>query len=154
MYKTTSIEVLQTLLKSQSGKNHLAFISAYFRALLTSLDILESRNARAKKQCDTVVSVHEASQAIPHLQSGFDAVIARNSGLKTLLPVLRTLYPDFPLLGISQETEYLGRLPPAARARLESAPLTSVDVERSCSRYKAILRSNRESFTPENLLRR
>ena len=107
-----------------------------------------------KKQWGAAVSVHEADQAMPHLQSRFDAVFARISGPKILLPVLRTLYSDLPLLGISQETEYLGRLPLEARVRLQSAPLASVDVEKSCSRYKAILRSNRESFTPENLLRR
>ena len=37
---------------------------------------------------------------------------------------------------------------------LKALHFTSVDVERSCSRYKAILLSNRGSFTSENLQRR
>ena len=70
-----------------------------------------------------------------------------------LLPVLKTLYPTLPLLGLQETPEYLESLPPAARACFEHAPLTSVDVERSFSQYKAILRANRESFTVEKLRR-
>jgi len=37
------------------------------------------------------------------------------------------------------------------KSKITYAPLTSVDVERSFSTYKHILRDNRVSFTPDNL---
>lgn len=153
IHDAASIDVLQTVLKSQQVKNDLAFITAHFRVLLNALDILEKRNARVKDHWEAVTSVHEAAQVMPHLKLKWDAVLSRNGGLKMLLPVLKTLYPTLPLLGLQETPEYLESLPPAARACFEHAPLTSVDVERSFSQYKAILRANRESFTVENLRR-
>ena len=96
-----AISVLQDVLKLPQLKTDLAFITAHFSVLLSTLDKLEKRDIKAEAQWEAVHSVHEAVQALPALQSKWKAVLARNTGLPKLVPVLKALHKNLPDLGIT-----------------------------------------------------
>ena len=94
------------------------------------------------------IDFSETVQFHPALKEKMEAVIKRNSSLSKLSAILRVTVPDSPLVpGDTDVSAFL----PAAIIAFAKAPLTTVEVERSFSMYKAVLRWNRRSFTAENL---
>ena len=78
------------------------------------------------------------------IKSKPDDVLNKNKGWMTICTIADILKgseisTDRPILTPNEITAF------------KNAPITSVDVERSFSRYKAILRPNRRRFTFENL---
>jgi len=73
----------------------------------------------------------------------FSYVIEKNSGFKTISAICSILNGETDSVGID--------FTPVQVSGLKYAPITSCDVERSFSRYKAVMRDNRQSFKPENI---
>lgn len=72
-------------------------------------------------------------------------VLQKNSGL-TEIKAIKSI-----LTGISSEASLDVELSPSDIVNMQYSQITSVEVERYFSRYKAILRQNRRSFEFENL---
>jgi CRISPR/Cas system CMR subunit Cmr6 (Cas7 group RAMP superfamily) len=72
-------------------------------------------------------------------------VLQKNSGIAKM-KVIKNI-----LTGTSTEASLDVELSPSDIVNVQYCPITSVEVERSFSRYKAILRQNRRSFEFENL---
>ena len=146
-----SVTALKQILSTAGLKIDIAYITAHCASLVNCLLVLEKQDARLLEQWSAFHSVHECTKDLPQLKDKWPAVISRNSGLSSLMPLMRVLYPGSPDLGISHDDSYMDSLTACEIAAFKFAPLTSVDVERSFSRYKTVLRQNREAFTKENL---
>ena len=77
------------------------------------------------------------------IKGKFERVLQRNPGLETILQIEKILRNDCqdsetPNLTVSEISSFM------------FAPLVSVDVERSFSRYKTLLTDRRHRLTPEN----
>lgn len=72
-----------------------------------------------------------------------EQVLSKNPGLKTIEAIAN--------IHNNSDTQTSLQFSVAELGALKFAPITSVDVERSFSRYKNILRPNRRRFTFDNL---
>ncbi len=75
-------------------------------------------------------------------------MFAKNRGFATLQAIAKVLNAE---VLSAEEKQLVSKYAPADFALFKYAPATSVDVERSFSRYKALLRDNRQSFTVEHI---
>ena len=146
-----SISVLNEIFQNPKLQTHLVFIKAHFTDIPVVLTKLQSRSLTAPAAwrlfSDVLHPFFEIQ--LPKLQQKVRDVLQRNSGLLQLIPILQLLDPTCSTLELS-----LGKAPDlsvSALAAFNFAPLTTVDVERSFSRYKGLLRSDRTNFTEENL---
>lgn len=146
-----SISVLNEIFQNPELQTHLVFIKAHFTDIPVVLTKLQSRSLTAPAAwrlfSDVLHPFFEIQ--LPKLQQKVRDVLQRNSGLLQLIPILQLLDPTCSTLELS-----LGKAPDlsvSALAAFNFAPLTTVDVERSFSRYKGLLRSDRTNFTEENL---
>ena len=146
-----AIAQAKELLMDPALKNELVFIKANFEGIVEAIVRLEDSKDRAVDQWTTFCSIVETVSRHDFLEQKVLAVMNRNTGLSLIHPALAVLSPGLPCFAIKKDTSYFDQLPPDAAASLRFAPLTSVDVERSFSRYKSVLRSNRQSFTKDNL---
>lgn len=146
-----AIGVLQDLLEKSQLRADLAFIKAHFAHLPPTIIQLQSRALKAPAAWSLFARAVGPIFDLPleKLPKKIDDVLRRNSGLLKLLPIFKLLDPACSSLKMTLQDA--PALPPAALAAFIDAPLTTVDVERSFSQYKAVLRSNRTSFTEENL---
>ena len=141
----SSIEIVQDLLKDDHLKNDLAFISANLNFLCDSITKLETSTNLLSETVKEVQAVEMNINSLPGLKvlkDKFKNLFEKNNGFKKLCIVAQVLegIQVGELHGVS-----ISDIPLFKYARL-----TSCDVERSFSQYKALFRDNRHAFVMEN----
>lgn len=140
----------QNLLENPNLKNNLAFISCNCAHIASTITHLESQNVPLFKNIQLVnEAIHKmddiSGEIGNKIQTKLHDVFKKNPGWKDLL-----LIAD--IIGGKEITAQLSiDWDSSEIAAFRYAPVTSVDVERSFSRFKSILRPNRRSLTLENL---
>ena len=144
-------DALNNILCPASLKTDIAYITAHCFCLVSCLLVLEKQDARLLEQWNAFHTVYDCTKDLSQLKDKWPAVLSRNLGLSSLMPMLQVLYPGASDLGIQCDDSNIRSLTASEIAAFKFASLTSVDVERSFSRYKTVLRQNQETFTTENL---
>lgn len=145
----SSIEILQNLLKDSTLQNKLSYISANLSFLCLSIKKLETSTNLLTV---TINEVHDIEKKINALQGPkveaikqkFKSVFAKNDGFNTMCKIAKVLQGQVDIGEI--ENLHVSDIPLMKYARLSSC-----DVERSFSRYRALFRDNRHRFVMENL---
>lgn len=147
-----SIRIALDCLDKPNIREQLAYISANFACVESSITKLEKQYIPLVEQLDIVQRVQESLNNSTGLAAASAAnkmrnVLSKNPGHKTISTIGKILQGDATATISSIEEEYTVEEVVA----FKFAPTTSCDVERSFSRYKSLLRDNRQSFTFENL---
>lgn len=148
--EAVSVAEVQNNFSNTDVRNQLTYIKANFSNVPKAIQQLECRTLTAPESWTIFCN---AVQSLPNtevVQEKLKSVLDRNRGLQCLVPILLIIDPSCSPLSIVSDQQ-APNLQPAALAAYKFAPLTTVDVERSFSRYKNVLRSNRHGFTKENL---
>lgn len=144
---SSCIKKAQDVLQNASLKNDLAYIKAHFSFLIKSLKVLEGR-MNLTDSVNEIQTVKEKLESLPGgrikntVTNKFQDVLRKNQGWEDICVVADIL---------SGKNAAATHLSPTEVAGFSFAPITSCDVERSFSRFKAVLRKNRERFTMENI---
>jgi len=143
---TTSmyIEKAEILLENNDLKNELINISVNYYFLVDVITKLETRD---------LTLVEEAVKRLEKVQGPIGDIVnakvknlvQKNSGLAKMKAIKSIL------IGIWSEASLDVELSPSDIVNMQYCPITSVEVERSFSRYKSILRHNPRSFESQNL---
>lgn len=122
------IAILKMLVKNTEFKKQIFSVTDYEK-LPSSITLLEKQNLSKKDQLDILQSFKESVTGEP------------------LVKLLKSLQknPDFHNFTTNDEIDF--------SIKTKYAPLVSVEVERSFSRFKAFFRSNRQSFTEMSIER-
>jgi hypothetical protein len=144
-----SIRQAQLILQKSNIRDDLLCITNNFRSLPETIRKLEANGLQLLDSLEILNSAGKTIDNInvPKLESirkKYHAVLAKNSGLSIMKVVLSQLNGD-------TSHEALADVYAEDILCLKHAPLVSCEVERSFSKYKAIFRDNRNSFTFENL---
>lgn len=147
--EAVSIKISKSLLRDNTIKSDLIFIASNYGFLEASIKKLETSGVPLTVQIEVVTHVIEAindvnGETANIIKTKIANVIAKNSGF-TVLKALSAC-----LTGKSNNTK-TDNYSVQETLAFKFAPITSVDVERSFSMYKNVLRSNRQSFLFENL---
>uniref|UniRef100_A0A2S2NDW7 DUF659 domain-containing protein n=1 Tax=Schizaphis graminum TaxID=13262 RepID=A0A2S2NDW7_SCHGA len=146
----SSIKKAKDIFNNPDLKANLAFISSNYSFLSTYITRLEKQNMMLSESISVVKTVKEKLQS-PQGAKGkaiyqkLENVLSKNEGFKIIEKISNILD------GIDNSMEHLENLQVNDLKFYKFAPLTSVDVERSFSRYKNLLANNRRSFTFENI---
>lgn len=140
----------KSLFENPNLKNDIAFISSNFVFLAQTITQLESQNVPLTETVANVEKVIEKLKGIQgvegtKIKSKLDGVLNKNKGWVTIRTIANILK------GAEVSTDLPVPFTPNEIIAFKNAPITSVDVERSFSRYKAILRPDRRRFTFEHL---
>jgi len=133
-----SIQITQNLIQDPNLTSDLTYIKSHFNFLPSSITLLEKILEKKINSINLMKNVENNISKIPNgnvgkaIQDKFQTVLKKNKGYETLK---------------NMEQNYS----PSDVSLFKYAPVTSVDVERSFSRYKNVLADNRRTFTSENL---
>jgi DNA-binding Lrp family transcriptional regulator len=149
----TSINRVKKLLSDSSLQRDLVYVSANYGFLADSIKKLEKKGVTLTGAVEVVDHAETAlrltrGRTALLVQRKFDAVFEKNKGLRVLRAVSKVLSDD---LLLDEEAEFLNEYEPSELADYRFAPIVSCDVERVFSRFKSVLRANRESFTVEHI---
>ncbi|KAL4105015.1 hypothetical protein QTP88_020290 [Uroleucon formosanum] len=144
-----SIQKAKHLLNIDDIKNNLIYISVNFGFLEDTIKQLETRKMTLVQSLGLI---EEAEKCIEQVQGPLGvavkekmhSVLHKNPGLDCL-KLIRDAHCEMNRVIFPAELTALDI------ANMKFAPITSVEVERSFSRYKSVLRPNRRSFNFENL---
>jgi len=146
----SSIKKAKDIFNNPNLKANLAFISSNYSFLSTYITRLEKQNMMLSESISIVKIVKEKLQS-PQGEKGkaiykkLENVLSKNKGFEIIEQISNILE------GIDNSLENLEDLNVNDLKYYKFAPVTSVDVERSFSRYKNLLANNRRSFTFENI---
>jgi len=145
-----AIEKAKSLMQNIYLKNDLTYNSANFCFLIQTIKQLETKNMSLIESISIVEkSADKLEKAQGHMgeivKNKFANIIERNSGFQ-IIKIIRDI-----LIGKNQQGSLDIEFTPSDIVNMNYAPITSVDVERSFSQYKNILRPNRRNFSFENL---
>lgn len=142
-----TIQQAKSALQMPTINASLVVIRTHFKQLVDAIKQLERRGLRLTHALSIVIATNRA------LESGgsvtlaasqkMNNVLSRNPGWSRMVSLSQILSGDSSDLPCS--------LSPHDAGSYNYAPITSVDVERSFSEFKYFFRSNRTSFTQENL---
>ncbi|XP_003737959.1 uncharacterized protein LOC100902100 [Galendromus occidentalis] len=140
----------QEMLRNPALKNQLLFVSANYRNIPDGIRRLECTAQSLETTCGIVEDIGFCLERATGPKAGlikakFETVLNKNQGYSTLRDILSALRGD-------GEVMALGNFDLPDLALYRYAPMVSVDVERSFSRYKMLLSDRRQSFTPENAM--
>ena len=147
--EAASITEVQNDFRNNDVRNYLTYIKANFSNIPKIIQQLECRTLTAPDSWHIFCKLIESLPQTEVVQQKVKSVLARNKGLQCFLPILSIIDPSCPSLSI--QCKQVPNLQPVALAAYKYAPFTTVDVERSFSRYKNVLRSNRHGFSKQNL---
>ncbi|CAI6360338.1 unnamed protein product [Macrosiphum euphorbiae] len=147
---TIAIKKTVELIDSKNLQNNLAFISTNFGFLVDTISKLETSKMPLTESLEIVDNAIKQLERVPGeigvlTNSKLKNVLEKNTGFNTVMSIRDILLNKTPNNKYS-EIEYT----PKEIMCMKYAPVTSVDVERSFSRYKAMLRPNHRHFTFEN----
>ncbi|KAL4136113.1 hypothetical protein QTP88_007679 [Uroleucon formosanum] len=145
-----AIEKANSLMQDINLKNNLTYISANFCFLIQTIKQLEIKNMSL---IESISIVEKSADKLEKSQGNmgeivknkFANIIKKNSGFQTI-KIIRNI-----LIGKNQQGSLDIEFTPSDIVNMNYAPITSVDVERSFSQYKSILRPNRRNFSFANL---
>lgn len=154
--ESVAIGEAKQLLKLKTIKNDLAYISSNFKKIATTIENLEKKNVALTSNLELILSFRLELKSCPgkigeEINRKFEAVLKKKPGYSILQRIKNKL------LGIeekeeeNEDFEILNALSPSDISKFKYAPITSCDVERSFSQYKALFRENRQSFTFDHL---
>ncbi|XP_003741646.1 uncharacterized protein LOC100899549 [Galendromus occidentalis] len=130
-------------------KSNLASIASNYCRLPESITRLECSSQRLSITLGIVDEIRQSliggvGQKAELIRSKLERVLEKNAGFETVSMIQRALEGE----GLSDE---ISSLSASELSSFTFAPLVSVDVERSFSRYKALLSDRRYSLTAENV---
>ena len=142
-----SIGIVQDLLASKNLKSNVAYVSSNFGFLAVTIKKLERSDLTLSEQFSLLLDAKRRLDSTngpcaKEIKAKLNSVIVKNKELTSVQDISSIID------GVSGKVSKYG---PAETAAFKYAPLTSVDVERSFSKYKSFLRPNRQSFYFENL---
>jgi hypothetical protein len=145
-----SIKNAYTILHEESIKNELIFIKSNYGFLADSIKKLETSRLplaiQLKIVSDAIISINNINcDSATSVKAKLNSVLNKNVGFATLKIISSSLSEG------SSSTKLNDVYTVKETLAFKFAPITSVDVERSFSMFKNVLRSNRESFLFENL---
>ncbi|KAL4120732.1 hypothetical protein QTP88_013368 [Uroleucon formosanum] len=145
-----AIEKANSLMQDINLKNNLTYISANFCFLIQTIKQLETKNMSLIESISIVEnSADKLEKCQGHMgeivKNKFANIIKKNSGFQTI-KIIRDI-----LIGKNQQGSLDIEFTPSDIVNMNYAPITSVDVKRSFSQYKSILRPNRRNFSFANL---
>jgi len=145
-----SIKISQDILRDSTVKADLIFIASNYGFLEATITKLETSGLPLAAQIKIVTDAMDAINAV-HGNTGdiikkkLASVIDKNLGF----PIMKNISAS--LTGVSVQNEVTEKYTIGEMLAFKFAPITSVDVERSFSMYKSVLRANRQSFLFQNL---
>ena len=147
---TAAVEKAKSLIVNPSLKNDLAYISLNAVFLAHAITKLETRNMSLAESVSIVNDTFQKLQKAPgekgkEMKNKFMVILEKNPGWKEL-QIISDIHSGNDNTG-TLEVE----LSPREITLFSNAPITSVDVERSFSLYKSILRPDRRQFSFQNL---
>jgi hypothetical protein len=149
-YYCENYEVIKNIFNNPDLKANLAFISSNYSFFSIYITRLEKQNMMLSESISVVKTVKEKLQS-PQGEKGkaiykkLENFLSKNEGFKIIKKISNILE------GVDSSIENIENLQVNDLQFYKFAPLTSVDVERSFSRYKNLLANNRRSFTFENI---
>ncbi|PSN38511.1 hypothetical protein C0J52_22137 [Blattella germanica] len=144
-----SVESAKESFSNVKLKNDIAYIQCNFSHLCIAIKSLEASSSKLSESLDVVHSVVTSLESLQGpvgaaVKDKLSSSLKKNPGFKTISAINRILSEgSVEDLEIEYTAEDL--------CKFKYAPITSCEVERSFSQYKAILRDNRRSFIFENL---
>ncbi|KAE9529999.1 hypothetical protein AGLY_011461 [Aphis glycines] len=147
-----AIENAQKLLNDTNLELNLTFIKANYGNLPKYITTLETSGLSLTNSINIIAQVQneigtDNSSIGISIKKKLEAVIEKNLGFKTMKHISNILERK----ATSRNNTILEELTADDMAYMKFAPMTSVDVERSFSRYKTTLADNRRRFTFENI---
>lgn len=144
-----SIKISKNLVNDETIKMDLIFISSNYGFLNKSIKKLETSGLSLSAQVDVIMHVETTINSIGNsaadsVKKKLSTVISKNNGFSLLKYISECLTGEANEVNTSTYTT-------SEIMAFKFAPITSVDVERSFSMYKNVLRANRQSFLFENL---
>lgn len=149
---STSIEKAQDLMSDENVKRNLIYINANFGTLADSITKLETSglslydSIRIIQDIDIKIESAAVNRIGNEIKNKFKAVLDKNTGFHTMSTISKILNGE----EASREC-FPDDMSGDDLAHFRFAPITSVDVERSFSKYKYLLTDNRQSFTFDNI---
>uniref|UniRef100_T1H901 DUF659 domain-containing protein n=1 Tax=Rhodnius prolixus TaxID=13249 RepID=T1H901_RHOPR len=148
--EAVAINTAKSLFEKPNLRNDLAFISDNCVFLGQAITQLESQNVRLTENVSNVKKVIEKVEGIPGskgdlIRSKLVEVLSKNKGWETICQISDIIS------GTEVTSEHRVPFTTNEITSFSKAPTTSVDVERSFSRYKSILRPDRRHFTFQHL---
>lgn len=145
-----SIKIAQNAFSSDKIEGNLAFIKSNFSILSSTITSLEKQDLElidAISYIDKVSTVLKKARGKvgQSIIAKFNKVLEKNYGFQTIRKIALILTGEMATFEIEEE------LSVSDSVFFKYAPITSVDVERSFSRYKNLLSDKRRSFTFENI---
>ncbi|KAF0715867.1 DUF659 domain-containing protein, partial [Aphis craccivora] len=146
-----SIEKAQDLMNDCDLKSDLIYIYSNFGTLSDSITRLETLGLSLHHSIKIVQDVENKIQQAENrvgqeIIKKLKSVLDKNTGFKTVTTISKMLNGEKIL-----NQNFPDDLNNSDIAHFKFAPITSVDVERSFSKYKNLLSDNRRSFTIENI---
>ncbi|KAL4153127.1 hypothetical protein QTP88_000960 [Uroleucon formosanum] len=147
-----AIENAQKLLNDNNLELNLTFIKANYRNLAKYINTLETSGLSLADAINIIAQVQneigtDNSSIGKSIKKKLEVVIEKNSGFKTMKHISNILEGK----ATSRNNTIPEELTADDMAHLKFASMTSVDVERSFSRYKTTLADNRRRFLFENI---
>jgi hypothetical protein len=145
------IRAAKNALSSPEVRNQLAFIRSNYGFIPSLIESVEARNVQL---ADSLRHIDEMQGMLAdvqgtvgeRLQKKLDAVLSKNAGLQVLRQISAVL-GGYAAQKIDDDYHFT----PQEISDYRYAPVVSCDVERSFSKYRAVLRDNRQSFLFDNL---
>lgn len=142
-----SIQTTKTLLQSASLPTSLIFISTHFGDLPQSITQLEKNGLPLSDSIQIIEALNQrlvtAGDSTTFALEKLNQCLSKNPGWNLMLKINKILQGVPEPIPKHLSTSEVGLF--------KFAPLTSVSVERSFSEFKAFMRTNRCSFSEENL---
>jgi hypothetical protein len=137
-----SIKDCQTVLKNQEIKQNLSFLKANYKFVSTTIKKLESTGLTLVEAVEIINNFQIAVSRVPGrvgkiVTTKLNEVLSKNTGYKVLENISNIFKGDI-VENFEIEVSLVGKF--------KYAPLTSVDVERSFSHFKNLLRTEDEVF--------
>jgi len=147
-----AIENAQKLLNDNNLELNLTFIKANYGNLAKYITTLETSGLSLADAINIIAQVQneigtDNSSIGKSIKKKLEVVIEKNSGFKTMKHISNILEGK----ATSRNNTVSEELTADDMAHMKFAPMTSVDVERSFSRYKTILADNRRKFLFDNI---
>lgn len=144
-----SIKNAIALFENRTIQNDLAYIKSNFGFITQSILKLENASLLLDENLEIVENTisklgQNKGPIAEKIDKKYKNVLEKNTGLKAMSTIHN-------ILNGNNVDEDFPNLTPGEVTKFRYAKITSCDVERSFSKYKNILRSNRRSFIFENL---
>ena len=148
-----SITVAQLQFRKNGIREQLTYINTWFQKLSDTITELEDSNLPLHRSVSIVLGLQRNLRDAPGdgakaASQKMEKVLHKNDGFQKLVKIVEILEGRANIENTFSGDENYS---PADISAYNFAPIVSCDVERSFSRYKALLSDNRRSFTFENL---